>query len=297
MPDLTPVRGDAVALPDLVDAFNGAFEGYLVPMSHTVSSLHAMISTNDVRLEHSFLLRDRHGAWAGVALLGVRGAAGWVAGMAVAPAWRRRGVGDRLMRLLLAEARHIGLRQIQLEVLDENAPAIHLYTRLGFRTLRPLTVYMGPLRWPSGRPHTSARDESGVTSLPVAEALADFAAFHQVAPPWQRDLPSLRQSAHHLAGICLRADEAPRAYMLYASSIQGPSVLDFGSRAPTLRARADDALRLLAVVTQSTPGTMVRVINVPPGDAIGDALDRLRCPAINRQREMTLTLPSPHVGE
>jgi hypothetical protein len=205
-------------------------------------------------------------------------------------------VGDRLMRLLIAEARHIGLRHIQLEVLDENAPAIHLYTRLGFRTLRPLTVYMGPLRWPSGTPYTSARDESGATPLPVAEALADFVAFHQVAPPWQRDLPSLRQSAHHLAGICLRAVEAPRAYMLYATSIQGPSVFDFGSRAPTLRERADDALRLLAAVTHAAPGATVRVINVPPGDAIGDALDTLRCPAINRQREMTLTLPSARAG-
>lgn len=297
MPELTPVRGDAVALPELVDAFNSAFEGYLVPMSHTVASLSAMITTNDVRLEHSFLLRDRSGAWAGVALLGVRGEAGWVAGMAVAPEWRRRGVGDRLMRLLLAEARHIGLRHIQLEALDENAAAIHLYTRLGFRTLRPLTVYMGPLRWPRVTPPASAREDDGVTPLPVAEALANFAAFHQAPPPWQRDLPSLRQSAHHLAGICLRAADGLRAYILYAASIQGPSVLDFGSRADTARERADDALRLLAAVTHATPGATVRVINVPPGDAIGDALDQLRCPAINRQREMTLTLPSPREGE
>lgn len=294
--DVVPRRADSVEIPELAVAFNAAFEGYLAPMSHTAVSLGAMITTNDVRLEHSFLLSAPGGKWAGVALLGVRDAAGWVAGMAVAPAWRHRGVGDRLMRLLLAEARRAGVRRIQLEVLDENVAAIRLYTRLGFRSMRPLDVYMGTLRWTPAEPDAPDRGGYEVARVSLDEALAHFAAFHQVEPPWQRDLPSLRQSANRLASMGLFDSAGLRAYTLFAASTQGPAVLDFGSRAATPAERARDARRLLAAVTHEAPGSTVRVINVPPGDAIGEALEALRCPAINHQREMALTLPSPPEG-
>jgi N-acetylglutamate synthase len=50
---------------------------------------------------------------------------------------RRRGLGhgERLLRALLAEGAHRGARHAYLQVLDENAPAERLYTRLGFRSL------------------------------------------------------------------------------------------------------------------------------------------------------------------
>ena len=291
--ELAPRRADSVEIDELVAAFNAAFAGYLVPMSHTVATLGAMIATNDVRLSHSFLLRATDGQWAGVALLGVRESAGWVAGMAVAPPWRRRGIGERLMRLALAEARSVGVRRVQLEVLDENAAALALYTRLGFVSLRPLAVYMGALTWPSsGRSADQPRDRD-VVRVSRDEALAHFAAFHQVAPPWQRDLPSLRQSTNRLLGLGLRDTSGLRAYALYASSAQGPAVLDFGSRAASSQERMTDAQRLLAAILRETPGSTVRVINVPPGDAIGEALESLSCPMVNRQTEMALTLPSP----
>lgn len=291
--DVAPQRADSVGIEELAVAFNAAFAGYLVPMSHTPATLGAMIATNDVRLDHSFLLSARDGGWAGVALLGVRGASGWVAGMAVAPAWRGRGVGDQLMRLLLAEAQQIGVRRLQLEVLDENAAAIRLYTRLGFQVTRPLAVYMGTPRWPAAPSERPARDGGEVAAISADRALTHFTPFHQAPPSWQRDLPSLRQSANRLQGMGIFDRAGLRAYALYASSTQGPAVLDFGSRAATQSERVDDAKRLLASVTMEAPGSTVRVINVPPGDALGDALEDLRCPAVNHQREMVLTLASP----
>lgn len=289
-------RADSVEMSELAAAFNAAFEGYLVPMSHTPATLGAMIATNDVRLDHSFLLGARDGAWAGVALLGVRGSSGWVAGMAVAPPWRRRGLGERLMRLLLAEAQQIGVRRLQLEALDENTAAIRLYTRLGFRATRPLAVYMGTLRWPTRLAEHQQRDVGELAAIPVDHALAHFSECHQVQPSWQRDLPSLQQSANRLQGMGLFDGGNLRAYVLYASSTQGPAVLDFGSRAASQAERSDDAQRLLAAIVRESPGSTVRVINVPPGDALGDALDTLGCPAVNQQREMVLTLASP-LGE
>jgi GNAT superfamily N-acetyltransferase len=293
MIDVVPRSADSVEIAELAAAFNAAFEGYLVPMSHTAATLGAMIATNDVRLKHSFLLGAPDGRWAGVALLGVRGASGWVAGMAVAPPWRHRGVGARLMRLLLAEAWSVGVRRMQLEALDENTAAIDLYTRLGFRTARPLAVYMGTPQWCARLDDTHPCAGCEIAPVPVEAALTYFAAFHQVQPSWQRDLPSLRQSANRLLGMGLFDREGLRAYALYASSTQGPAVLDFGSRAASPAERSRDAQRLLAAITKESPGSTLRVINVPPGDALGDALEALRCPAVNHQREMVLSLVSP----
>lgn len=58
---------------------------------------------------------------------------------AVLPAWRRRGVGARLLLALLEMAVEIGARVATLEVRLSNAPARALYQRFGFRPvgLRP----------------------------------------------------------------------------------------------------------------------------------------------------------------
>ena len=52
---------------------------------------------------------------------------------AVLPAWRRRGVGGRLMVELMRLARDLGSRVMTLEVRLSNQPARALYGRFGFR--------------------------------------------------------------------------------------------------------------------------------------------------------------------
>ena len=56
----------------------------------------------------------------------------WLLSMWVAPEARGKGVGDALVRSLVAWAREQGERALLLEVGDENLPAIRLYARHGF---------------------------------------------------------------------------------------------------------------------------------------------------------------------
>jgi ribosomal-protein-alanine N-acetyltransferase len=53
--------------------------------------------------------------------------------IAVAPAWRRRGLGRHLMRRILADAARQGLTRATLEVRQSNLPARRMYEGLGFR--------------------------------------------------------------------------------------------------------------------------------------------------------------------
>ncbi len=56
-----------------------------------------------------------------------------ITAVAVAPAWRRRGLGRRALTALLRRAREQGAAWATLEVAAANQPARHLYTALGFR--------------------------------------------------------------------------------------------------------------------------------------------------------------------
>lgn len=57
---------------------------------------------------------------------------GYIANIAVAPEFRRRGVGTMLLEGLLAHARAHALSFLTLEVRESNLPAIALYSKVGF---------------------------------------------------------------------------------------------------------------------------------------------------------------------
>ncbi len=56
-----------------------------------------------------------------------------VANVAVAPGWRGRGAGGRLLDALLGRAQEVGATQVFLEVRASNHPAQRLYRSRGFR--------------------------------------------------------------------------------------------------------------------------------------------------------------------
>jgi ribosomal-protein-alanine N-acetyltransferase len=64
--------------------------------------------------------------------------------LAVAPAYRRQGVGTALVRSALDTVRHLGARAVILEVRDTNDAAIMLYQKLGFEQLAARQNYYGP---------------------------------------------------------------------------------------------------------------------------------------------------------
>ena len=52
--------------------------------------------------------------------------------LAVAPQFRRQGVGETLVNALVASLKELGSRCLTLEVRDSNGPARALYAKLGF---------------------------------------------------------------------------------------------------------------------------------------------------------------------
>jgi ribosomal-protein-alanine N-acetyltransferase len=64
--------------------------------------------------------------------------------LATAPSIRGQGLGRRLLRLLLAEARRKRARLVTLEVSERNQAARALYESVGFRVVRKRRDYYAP---------------------------------------------------------------------------------------------------------------------------------------------------------
>lgn len=88
-------------------------------------------------------LRVGYSCWACLGDGGLRGYAVMSYGAAeahllnicVAPEWQGSGIGHKLMRHVLRQARRLGARQLFLEVRPSNAPALKLYAELGFEQI------------------------------------------------------------------------------------------------------------------------------------------------------------------
>jgi ribosomal protein S18 acetylase RimI-like enzyme len=131
---------------EVANALNRGFEGYFVPLSFTAQAYERRFRSEhlDPYASHAYFQDD--GSPAGALLIARRGWTSRVAAMGIAPEFRGRGWGRRVLEEAIAEARARGHRAMLLEVLSQNAPAVALYTGLGFRPRRRLVGY----RWDPG---------------------------------------------------------------------------------------------------------------------------------------------------
>ncbi|NOK05305.1 MULTISPECIES: GNAT family N-acetyltransferase [Myxococcus] len=137
---LTPAS--ELPLRALSTLFARAFEGYFVTVPDAPGLFDARVRSEHISLEESRVARV-DGEPVGLVLMARRGRESRVAGMGVAPAWRNRKLGGAMLRPLLEEARARGDTRMLLEVIEQNAPAVTLYERLGFQRVRRLVGFMG----------------------------------------------------------------------------------------------------------------------------------------------------------
>ena len=116
------------------------FQNYLVQMQFTPEKYEIRFRGEDL---DPFASRVYHseGMPAAIVMIARRGWTSRLAAMAVAPDFRRRGLGKEVMQVALQEAALRKDRSMILEVFEQNLAAVSLYIGLGFRPIRRLIGY------------------------------------------------------------------------------------------------------------------------------------------------------------
>ena len=152
----------------VADAFTRSFEGYVMPVNVSAQGYERRFRPENLD-PFASRVYFREARPVAVLLVARRGWTSRIAAMAVAPEVRGRGVGRRIMQGAIREAASRGDHSVLLEVIEDNTPAVNLYTRLGFSPLRRLVGYH---RGPDGVTSDTVDKLSALDPLDFARAAA-----------------------------------------------------------------------------------------------------------------------------
>lgn len=164
------------SIEELTYAYNQTRVDYMVPMPMNAQRLAEYVHHYDVDMERSAVAMDGEEMLA-LGMLGVRPGCSWITRLGVLPVRRRAGVGESLMRHMLAHSDQLHLPRCILEVIKGNTPAHQLFLKCGFYQTRELLV----MRRPPGSPHFYPLSHQHWMSQ--SEALA-FLASHPTPQAW-----------------------------------------------------------------------------------------------------------------
>lgn len=192
--------------------WNECFQGYALDMTLDEQRFTARMSKNGLSSSLSLvgLLEDRP---AGFVLSGTRLLGGvktaWNGGTAVSPSFRGRSVGRTLMEAALKLYRRERVKQATLEVIADNHPALHLYTRLGFQKTDRLRSFQRSGSIPRSR-------EPACRIRSVSSKEVSTLSFYHHEAPWQTQWES-NQGGESL--ILYGPEGEPAGYALYRKAL------------------------------------------------------------------------------
>jgi ribosomal protein S18 acetylase RimI-like enzyme len=171
-------------LADLVTILNRGFEEYFVPIQFNMTSFTNLLRKDGIDLTTSKVLLSNDQP-SGIALLARRGWTSRLAAMGIAREMRGKGAGSWFMEELIKEACARKEREMVLEVIEQNEPAVNLYRKHGFQTVRRLVGYTR-----KNAEETKAEDLREVDLREMGQLIARYGLPDL---PWQLSAESIAQ--------------------------------------------------------------------------------------------------------
>lgn len=133
--------GDAPALSRFYQSLSGTTTHFFEPFrDKSIAAMQTVANRSANGEDIAFIVVEPQGGVIAHAWFGPVGAEAPHLGIGIADAWQERGLGKRLLALLIDAARtRAGRRAIGLTVMKTNARALHLYRKLGFLECRSVT--------------------------------------------------------------------------------------------------------------------------------------------------------------
>ena len=250
----------AVPLSSLVQAINLVYPN----LHETDADYSAALAATQVDHARSVIALDELGQVAGMALLGVRGDRGWCGEAAVLPQYQNQKLGQELMWQLSESARKLGLASLQLEVVDGNAPARHVYEKEGYGYTKRLHCYMATAAEGGWRAAPLSRGMAVLRTAPgqIETALLRwYDARYAPVPCWERELVSLLSNRNPRAWTVARGGRVT-GFMLCRVSDPG-SMLRIEHIALLPEAGTDDLRALCTAAWHDSGAASLRVGSEP----------------------------------
>jgi ribosomal protein S18 acetylase RimI-like enzyme len=271
-----------VPVSERASLLNAGYVDYYVPMHMTAEGMQSVDRLYDVDLGRSVVALDGEQP-VGMALLSCRDRRGWISGVGVLPACRRRGIGRQMVETLLGAAREAGVGQVTLEAIDRNAAARALYASLGFAETRELLTW----HFPAGADPLPIPAER-LSPAPADALLAHFDGWHDQPPCWQGEVGTLCKMAERLRGYGLEMDGRPAGYCLAGERGDTVALMDVGINPDVGSLNAGRIL--VQALAALYPGRGLSVGNVPVDSGLNRVLAALHFLVTVRQLEMGLAL-------
>ncbi len=253
--------------------------GDLLSACATAGDLESLFARWDIDRDASPAAVGPDDALAAVGLLGRREGRGWIGALAVAAAWRGRGVERALLGRLVGAAEALSLSSLVAEASCGDAQALALFAEAGFEDERELLLWerspeMGLLPVPDGR-----AEEVDPVAL-----TADWAAWHTARPRWQGEWRSLQAGLADCRGWQIRQETEVAAYALTRGCGDDLVIVDVGV-APGRDARAT-ARPLLQALQLLHGDRRLVVVPWPAEDPLSRVLAALGFRVALRRREL-----------
>lgn len=142
-PKMMLVPANKFSFAQLTDAYNRTRVDYIVPMPMNERKMRDYVHNYDIDLSQSVVAIEGNEIL-GLAMLGVRKHATWVTRLGVLPNGRKRGLGWKMMQVLIENSRALGVPEMQLDVIKNNTPAEQLFLKCGFRHKGEVLVVRRP---------------------------------------------------------------------------------------------------------------------------------------------------------
>ena len=192
---------------ELVNTLNQGFEDYFIHIHFTNSMFVNMVQKDGIDLSASRVLLANQNP-SGIALIapGATRRVSRLAAMGIAKETRGKGAGSWFMKELIEEACERGDREMVLEVIEQNEPAVKLYQKYGFERIRRLVGFIHKNR------DTGENQKGDLDEIDLREMGKRISQYELSDLPWQLSGESVTQ-----INPPLRAYRDGPAYILISS--------------------------------------------------------------------------------
>ncbi len=244
---------------DLLHAkFCEAFADYVVPFQVSASQFlnHIVLNAVDLSSSVGYFVNEEMvgftlnglGDWQGIPTV-------YDAGTGVVPAYRRRGISEKMFDMMFPVFKARGIEQSLLEVVTTNDPAIQLYEKLGFRKTRTLLLLEAD---PAPRPTRETPSDVVIREMDDIEGLLSQRSWDGT-PSWQNSPEAILRSRKIKRVFGAFIDRECVGYVVFSVRFGRIAQL---AVAREFRERGVGTALLAAMEAETDPGACPQVINI-----------------------------------